>query len=92
MFLTKFILEVTMGTHTLTLENFMDRIHGDGCIEFLRHEGLLLKELCCENCLRPMKLKEKNVRVTSDKQVWVCRKCHTSKSIRHGSFFKVIIT
>jgi len=69
---------------------FADKIRDiQTCISYLRDLGLLCATKLCLKCHKHMTLKSKPIRVTRDQQQWVCQKCNTSLSIRHGSLFKV---
>ena len=56
-------------------------VQGEKCIPYRRDLGLISLNMLCGKCNREMSLRQKTIFVTSDKQVWACRKCRTSTSM-----------
>ncbi|TRY81225.1 hypothetical protein TCAL_10446 [Tigriopus californicus] len=52
---------------------------------FLVKHGLLSNESMCSSCNAPREIRHSNL--VRDHYLWVCPRCYSKQSLRHGSFF-----
>ena len=75
------------GMHIMSLLELGQVIFGptEDLIAWLRTKGLLARTQDCSSCNIPMRPGRRSD--VTDRLVWRCHQCKTTKSIREGSFF-----